>query len=120
MRADRLVDDTLNDILSAAEKAIEFVAGMSPDDLAADDRTEFAVIKALEIVGEAARRVPDSFRDSHSQIPWREMAAMRDKLVHDYFGVDLEVVWRTIHEDLPPLVAALRSLIDDLNKSAGL
>jgi len=116
MSADRLIDDTLNDILSAAEKAIEFVTGMGPEDLEDDDRTEFAVIKALEIVGEAARRIPHSFRDSQPQIPWREMAAMRDKLVHDYFGVDLEVVWKTIHEDLPPLVAALQSLIDELQR----
>jgi uncharacterized protein with HEPN domain len=114
MNADRLADDALNDILSAAEKAIQFVEGMTPDDLANDDRTEFAVIKALEIVGEAARRVPNSFRDSHPQIPWREMAAMRDKLVHDYFGVNLEVVWKTIHEDLPPLIAELQSLIEEL------
>ena len=114
MSADRLIDDSLNDILSAAEKAIEFVAGMGSADLADDDRTEFAVIKALEIVGEAARRVPESYRDSQPQIPWREMAAMRDKLFHDYFGVDIEVVWKTIHEDLPPVIGALRALIDDL------
>jgi len=114
MTADRLVDDTLSDILAVAEKAIGFVAGMDLDDLAHDDRTEFAVIKALEIVGEAARRVPESFRESHPQIPWREMAAMRDKLVHDYFGVNLEVVWKTIHEDLPPLISTLRDLIEEL------
>ena len=114
MTADRLVDDALNDILSAAEKAIEFVAGMSAEDLAQDERTEYAVIKALEIVGEAARRVPESFREAHPQIPWREMTGMRDKLVHDYFGVNLEVVWKTVHEDLPPLISTLRALIDEL------
>ncbi len=86
---------------------------MSLHDLENDDRTEYAVIKALEIVGEATRRVPTSFRDSHPQIPWREMAGMRDKLVHDYFGVNLEVVWKTIHEDLPPLINALRTLIEE-------
>ena len=117
MTADRLVDDALNDILSAAEKAIEFINGMSPSDLESDEKTEYAVIKALEIVGEAARRVPDSFRDSHPQIPWREMSGMRDKLVHDYFGVNLEVVWKTIHEDLPPLVATLQALIDEIQRS---
>lgn len=114
MTADRLVDDALNDILSAAEKAIEFVEGMSLNDLEDDDRTEYAVIKALEIVGEASRRVPTSFRDPHPQIPWKEMSGMRDKLVHGYFGVNLEVVWKTIHEDLPPLISTLRALIKEL------
>ncbi len=114
MTGDRLVDDALNDILSAAKKAIEFVDGMAPGDLETDEKTEYAVIKALEIVGEAARRVPDSFRNSHPQIPWREMTGMRDKLVHDYFGVNLDVVWKTIHEDLPPLITALQSLIAEL------
>jgi len=116
MTAERLFDDALRDILSAAKKAVGFVEDMTPDDLAEDEKTEFAVIKALEIVGEAGRRVPESFRGEHPEIPWREMARMRDKLVHDYFGVDLEVVWKTIHEDLPPLIAALQALIDDLQE----
>jgi uncharacterized protein with HEPN domain len=112
MSAERLVEDALRDILDAARTAIEFVSDVSDGDLSADKKTEFAVIRALEIVGEAARRIPDSFRADHPDIPWSEMAGMRDKLIHDYFGVNLEVVWKTIHEDLPPLIEAIRELLE--------
>jgi len=111
MSAERLVEDALRDILDAARTAIEFVSDVSDGDLSADKKTEFAVIRALEIVGEAARRIPDSFRADHPDIPWSEMAGMRDKLIHDYFGVDLEVVLKTVRYDLPPLVAAVQALL---------
>ena len=111
MSAERLVEDALRDILEAAGTAIEFVSDVPDGDLAADKKTEFAVIRALEIVGEAARRVPDSFRKKHPDIPWPEMAGMRDKLIHDYFGVDLGVVLKTVNEDLPPLVTAIQELL---------
>ena len=112
MSAERLVEDSLKDILEAANKAIGFVAGLSTTALADDDKTEFAVIRALEIVGEAARRIPTSYREEHPHIPWAEMAGMRDKLIHDYFGVDLEVVLKTVREDLPPLIIAIQALLE--------
>jgi uncharacterized protein with HEPN domain len=112
MSAERLVEDALRDILEASSKAIEFVEGMSVEALDQDDRTEYAVIRALEIVGEAARRVPKSYREEHPQIPWAEMAGMRDKLIHDYFGVDLKVVLKTIQEDLPLLIESVQALLD--------
>lgn len=112
MSAERLVEDALRDILDAARTAIEFVRDVSDGDLSADKKTEFAVIRALEIVGEAARRIPDSFRADHPDIPWSEMAGMRDKLIHDYFGVDLEVVLKTVHQDLPPVIGAIQALLE--------
>ena len=111
MSAERLTEDSLNDILEAARKAIEFVDDIGSENLANDDKTEYAVIRALEIVGEAARRIPKSFREKHPDIPWSEMAGMRDKLIHDYFGVDLEVVLKTVREDLPPLITAIQGLV---------
>ena len=111
MSAERLIEDALNDILEAARKAIEFVDEMDSAILADDDKTEFAVIRALEIVGEAARRIPAPFREQHPDIPWSEMAGMRDKLIHDYFGVDLDVVLKTVREDLPPLITAIQALV---------
>jgi uncharacterized protein with HEPN domain len=112
MNAERLVEDALRDILEAAKTAIEFVSDVSDGDLSADKKTEFAVIRALEIVGEAARRIPTSYREEHPHIPWAEMAGMRDKLIHDYFGVDLEVVLKTVREDLPPLIVAVQALLE--------
>jgi uncharacterized protein with HEPN domain len=111
MSAERLVEDALNDILEAASKAIEFVDDMDSENLSDDDKTGYAVIRALEVVGEAARRIPESFREKHPDIPWSEMAGMRNKLIHDYFGVDLDVVLNTVHEDLPPLVSAIQTIL---------
>lgn len=102
--------DCLQDILDAMEKALEFVRGLTYEEFAQDDRTVFAVTRALEIIGEATRRVPQSIRAEHAEVPWRLMAGIRDKLIHDYSGVDLRVVWRTVQEDVPmvkPQIAAI-------------
>ena len=77
------------------------------------DRAFDAVERALEIVGEATKRIPQEVRDRHPQIPWRSMAGIRDKLIHDYVNVSLEVVWRTLTEDLPPLLPMIERALDD-------
>ncbi|HXU46841.1 MAG TPA: DUF86 domain-containing protein [Thermoanaerobaculia bacterium] len=107
MSAGRTDHDFLADILDAARKARGFVEGMRYEDFADDSRTTFAVTRALEIVGEAAKSVSAEVRDAHPEIPWRDMAAMRDKLSHGYFGVSSEVLWKTVHEDLPALEISL-------------
>ncbi len=84
---------------------------MPLDQFVADDKTIFAVVRALEIVGEAAKRIPQAVRDQHSEIPWREMAGMRNKLTHDYFGVNVEVVWKTVIEDLPDLATKIQAML---------
>ena len=71
-----------------------------------DRRTILAVVRALEIIGEATRHIPASTRRRFPQVPWQDMVAMRNKLIHEYYGVDLEVLWRTVKEDLPPLADA--------------
>lgn len=110
MKAGRTDSDYLADILDAVRKAREFVAGMSFEEFADDSRTLFAVIRALEIVGEAAKNVSPEHREAHPEVPWRDMAAMRDKLTHGYFGVSSEVIWKTVQEDLPGLEAAVSAL----------
>jgi uncharacterized protein with HEPN domain len=117
MTPPRLHSDYVRDILDAIAKATSFVSGMSVETFAEDARTSFAVIRALEIVGEAARQIPADVRAAYPGVPWKAMTGIRDKLIHQYFGVDLEVIWRTVQDDLPPLLAPLASLLTDLERS---
>jgi len=73
-----------------------------------------AVVRALEVIGEAARHVPQSIRSQYPLVPWRGMTGMRNKVIHDYFGVDTAVVWRTVKEDLPALRQAILLILDKM------
>jgi uncharacterized protein with HEPN domain len=104
--------DYLNDIVIAINDIEEFTHGMSYEVFSEDKKTVNAVIRSLEILGEATKRIPKSFRQKHSDIPWNKMAGMRDVLIHDYMGIDLKTVWKVIQERLPelkPLIHALTS-----------
>ncbi len=71
--------------------------------LESDKKTLYAVIRCLEVLGEAAKKIPNCIREEYPEIPWQEIAGMRDRLIHEYFGVDIETIWDTIQEDLSPL-----------------
>jgi uncharacterized protein with HEPN domain len=77
---------------------------------AKDDKTVYAVIRAVEIIGEAAANIPEEVRAKYPNVPWREVKGMRNKLVHQYFGINMEVVWQTLQEDLPILIEALKKV----------
>lgn len=82
-------------------------------DFASDDKTIYAVVRTLEIIGEATKLVPREVRHRHTNVPWRLMARMRDKLIHNYIGVNPEVVWRTVTEDLPGLKEAIQAILNE-------
>jgi uncharacterized protein with HEPN domain len=85
---------------------------MDFQEFSSDERTHYAAVRALEIVGEATKRLPKAFRERHATVPWRDMAGMRDRLIHDYVGVNLQLVWRTVVEDAPVLEAEIRAILE--------
>jgi uncharacterized protein with HEPN domain len=104
----------LKDILAAVESIESFVQGMSFEEFRADDRTASAVIRKFEIIGEATKQIPDSVRRRYPDIPWRDMAGMRDRLIHFYFGLDYQLVWAAIKQRLPHLKEELLKVQSDL------
>ena len=105
--------DYLRDIIDAVEKIEKFTEGMDSERFYADDKTAYAVIRALEIIGEATKKVPQNIKERYPQVAWREMAGIRDKLIHDYFGVNLEVIWKTVQEDLPTLKPRILQILQE-------
>lgn len=98
-------------MIEAAENAMGFVAGHTPAALEDDRKTLFAVIRCIEIIGEAAARVSESTRSAAPDIPWSAIVGMRNRLVHAYFDVDTELVWKTTHIELPALTGRLQTLL---------
>ncbi|MFC1583947.1 DUF86 domain-containing protein [Fibrobacterota bacterium] len=104
----------LRDILGAIESIESFVEGMERSEFQADDKTVSAVIRKFEIIGEASKGVPAEIRRKHTLVPWKEMAAMRDRLIHVYFGVDYKLVWRTIKDRLPQVKSEIEKILQSL------
>ncbi|MEM1672249.1 MAG: DUF86 domain-containing protein [Archaeoglobaceae archaeon] len=109
--------DYVEDIVEAMKDAMSFVEGMDYEDFAKDKRTAYAVIRAIEVIGEAVKKVPISVREHYPEIPWKEMAGMRDKVIHEYFGVDLRIIWKTVKEDIPNLRPLFEKILKDFEKS---
>lgn len=100
----------LGDMLEATRRIGRYTADMSHDAFVADDKTKDAVARNLEIIGEAASRLPDGFRAQHPEIEWRKIIGLRHRIVHHYFGLDVEIVWVILQRDLPRLGEQLAAL----------
>jgi uncharacterized protein with HEPN domain len=100
----------ISDIIVAGEKVARFVAGRQRHDLDIDDMLQLACIRGIEIIGEAAANVSSDACDAYPEVPWRKMVGMRNRLVHAYFEIDLDIVWKTATEELPLLLSILRKI----------
>jgi uncharacterized protein with HEPN domain len=105
--------DYVEDIADAMEKAEILLKGVTYDQFESDFRINFAVVRALEIVGEATKRLPMTLRDQYPNIPWKQMAGMRDRIIHGYDTVDLEIVWDVVKQDIPQIKRQIQQILKD-------
>lgn len=116
MRSDAVY---LHHILDAIGRIQEYAAGISYERFLKDSLLQDGVLRQLEIVGEAAKKVSNPFRDAHPQLPWKQMTGIRNKLIHDYFEVDLLIVWDTVQTDLPPLKRQVERIVGRVGEEHG-
>jgi uncharacterized protein with HEPN domain len=102
----------IDHILDCIRKINEFSEGLSLKDFKTNELVQDAIIRNIEIIGEASKKISKNTKQTYHKIPWKEIAGMRDKLIHDYLGVDVTVVWKTIHQDIP----TLEKLISEIEK----
>jgi uncharacterized protein with HEPN domain len=105
--------DFVEDILDAMDKSEVLVEGFTYLEFEEDFRTNFAVIRALEIIGEATKRLPMGVRDQYPEIPWTGMAGMRDRIIHGYDTVDLQIVWDVVKQDIPEIKPRIQQILAD-------
>ena len=108
--------DYIKDILISMQDVEEFTSGITFEDFLQDKKTIKAVIRSLEVLGEASKKIPDAVKKHYQRIPWKRMAGMRDKLIHEYFGVDLEIVWNVVKQELPPVKSSIEELVRETDK----
>lgn len=111
--------DYLIDILNSINEVEVFIWNMTYEDFIEDKKTSNAVIRSIEVMGEATKQIPKPVREKDSSIPWKKMAGMRDKMIHEYFGVDYDTVWRTAKNILPKLKGKISKLIKQEKEEKG-
>lgn len=111
----RPVELLIQDIWEALEKIERYIEGMTQETFAADEKTADAVVRNLEVIGEAANRLPDDFKAWHASVEWDKVVGLRHRIVHDYFGIDLEIIWHILKNDLPVFKSALQRIREELS-----
>lgn len=106
----------LEDILTAIDDIVAFTAALDFEDFKQDRKTIYAVTRALEIMGEATKNIPDEVRQAYPHIPWKQIAGMRDKLIHSYFSVNVVTLWKTAGQDAPQLRQAIQIVKEELER----
>jgi uncharacterized protein with HEPN domain len=106
----------VEDIIEAIDSIQAYTKGLTYEKFSCDKKTIDAVIRNFEIIGEATKQMPLAVRQEYSKVPWREMAGMRDKLIHGYFGVQLDVVWKTVKERIPAVRISICEVLAELKR----
>ena len=112
MRKKREYGDYVNDMLDSIKNAADFTKGMTYEKFFKDTKTTHATVRCLEILGEAAKNIPEHIKEKHSDIPWKKIIGLRNRVAHEYFGIDLKLVWKIVNEELP----ILKTQVQKLNK----
>ena len=108
--------DYINDILSECKYLIERSSKITFEEFEKNEDLRRAFIRSLEVIGEATKKIPTEIKHKNPRIPWKEMAGMRDKLIHDYFGVDYDIIWQTVIEDIPLLKVEIENLLEYIDE----
>jgi len=112
----RVYTDYVQDILDSINDIENFIKGMNFNDFKNDRKTINAVIRSIEVIGEASKKIPKSIRERHPDIPWKKIAGMRDKLIHEYFGIDLEILWKVAKEEIKKLEPGIKQILSGLQE----
>ncbi|HLP49192.1 MAG TPA: DUF86 domain-containing protein [Candidatus Kapabacteria bacterium] len=113
--SERGIFESLSDILEAIKRIRDYILDMDYNSFLDDMKTRDAVVRNLEIIGEASKNIKDDFRNQYPDVPWKEMAGVRDKLIHHYFGINFEVVWTIIHEELPAVQVNIDIILNTIS-----